>query len=57
MQLMWADFSLAHLLTFPDVLGISMDLSKYSKLSKIKAKVESDPVIKEWIKTRPTSKY
>ena len=57
LQLMWADLSVSHVLTFIDVLGIEFDLKKCAKLAALKQEVESQPKIAQWIKTRPDSSF
>ena len=52
-----ADFSVAHFLTFPGVLGVNNNLDNYPKLKALKQRVDSLPKIAAWIAKRPETPY
>ena len=57
LQLMWADVSVAHMLSFVEVLGIDFDLDAFPKLTALKQEVEGHPKIAAWIESRPDSRF
>ena len=56
-QIMLADLSAAHVLSYLEVMKINVDLAAYPKLATIKSKVEAVPKIAAWIKERPQSSF